>query len=74
MKLQIERVEVFGVAMPLIDTFTSAGISKQATKCAVVRLTAWRADPPPDPIESATTPERRRAHENTALYMDSWSR
>jgi L-alanine-DL-glutamate epimerase-like enolase superfamily enzyme len=40
MKLRIERVEVFGVAMPLIGTFTSAGISKQATKCVVVRLTA----------------------------------
>ena len=31
--LQIERVEVFGVAMPLSGTFTSAGVSKQATKC-----------------------------------------
>ena len=40
MKLKIEQVEVFGVAMPLIGTFTSAGISKQATKCVVVRLTA----------------------------------
>ncbi|HTE15109.1 MAG TPA: enolase C-terminal domain-like protein [Burkholderiales bacterium] len=40
MKLRIERAEVFGVAMPLIGTFTSAGISKQATKCVVVRLTA----------------------------------
>ena len=40
MKPKIERVEVFGVAMPLIGTFTSAGISKQATKCVVVRLTA----------------------------------
>ena len=40
MTLKIERVEVFGVAMPLIGTFTSAGISKQATKCVVVRLTA----------------------------------
>ena len=38
--LKIERVEVFGVAMPLAGTFTSAGISKQATKCVVVRLTA----------------------------------
>src|SRR5262249_13708032 len=37
---KIERVEVFGVAMPLTGTFTSAGISKQATKCVVVRLTA----------------------------------
>ena len=40
MKLQIKRVEVFGVAMPLIGTFKSAGIAKQATKCVVVRLTA----------------------------------
>jgi L-alanine-DL-glutamate epimerase-like enolase superfamily enzyme len=40
MKLKIERFEVFGVAMPLIGTFTSGGISKNATKCAVVRLTA----------------------------------
>jgi L-alanine-DL-glutamate epimerase-like enolase superfamily enzyme len=40
MKLQIKRVEVFGVEMPLVGTFTSAGISKQATKCVVVRLTA----------------------------------
>ncbi len=40
MKLQIDRVEVFGVAMPLIGTYTSAGVSKQVTKCVVVRLTA----------------------------------
>ncbi len=40
MSQKIERVEVFGVAMPLIGTFTSAGVSKQATKCVVVRLTA----------------------------------
>ena len=40
MKLKIERVEVFGVAMPLMGTFTSAGISKQTTKCVVIRLTA----------------------------------
>jgi L-Ala-D/L-Glu epimerase len=40
MSLKIERVEVFGVAMPLIGTFTSAGISKQATQCVVIRLTA----------------------------------
>ena len=40
MTLKIERVEVFGVAMPLVGTFTSAGVSKSATKCVVVRLTA----------------------------------
>src|SRR5262245_39787765 len=37
---KIERVEVFSVAMPLLGTFTSAGISKQVTKCVVVRITA----------------------------------
>lgn len=40
MKLKIERVEVFGVAMPLVGTFTSGGIAKQVTKCVVMRLTA----------------------------------
>lgn len=40
MTLKIERVEVFGVAMPLVGTFTSGGVSKSATKCVVVRLTA----------------------------------
>ena len=40
MKQKIDRVEVFGVDMPLKGTFTSGGISKQATKCVVVRLTA----------------------------------
>ena len=40
MALKIDRVEVFGVAMPLSGTFTSAGVSKQATKCVGVRLTA----------------------------------
>lgn len=40
MTLKIEKLEVFGVEMPLIGTFTSGGISKAATKCAVVRITA----------------------------------
>jgi muconate cycloisomerase len=40
MNAKIERVEVFGVDMPLSGTFTSGGISKAATKCGVVRLTA----------------------------------
>jgi L-alanine-DL-glutamate epimerase-like enolase superfamily enzyme len=40
MKQKIERLEVFGVDMPLVGTFTSGGISKQTTKCVVVRLTA----------------------------------
>src|SRR5688572_33290032 len=40
MSLKIDKVEVFGVAMPLAGTFTSGGISKDATKCVVLRLTA----------------------------------
>ena len=40
MKTRIERVEIFGVGMPLVGTFTSGGISKAVTKCVVVRLTA----------------------------------
>ena len=40
MKLIIERVEVFGVAMPLAGNFKSGGVSRDATKCIAVRLTA----------------------------------
>jgi len=40
MNPKIERVDVFGVAMPLVGTFTSAGVAKSATKCVVVRVTA----------------------------------
>ena len=49
MLLKIDRVEVFGVAMPLVDTFTSGGVAKSTTKCVVVRLHAsdgraiWKA-------------------------------
>src|SRR4051812_17052200 len=38
--MKIDRIEAFGIAMPLSGTFTSAGISKQATKCVVIRVTA----------------------------------
>src|SRR5688572_7431255 len=40
MNCRIDRVEVFGVEMPLTSTFTSGGVSKSATKCVAVRLTA----------------------------------
>jgi muconate cycloisomerase len=40
MRSRIERVEIFGIAMPLVGDFTSAGITKAVTKCGVVRLTA----------------------------------
>jgi len=40
MKRTIERMEVFGIEMPLTGSFTSAGITKNVTKCVVIRLTA----------------------------------
>lgn len=40
MARKIDRMEVFSVEMPLAGEFTSAGITKNATKCVVLRLTA----------------------------------
>ncbi len=40
MNLKIERVEVFGVAMPLVTEFKNAYLSKSVVKSAVVRITA----------------------------------
>ncbi|MPY73975.1 MAG: hypothetical protein GEU87_06920 [Alphaproteobacteria bacterium] len=40
MKATIGKVEVFNVGMPLVGTFTSGGVSKNVTKCVVVRVTA----------------------------------
>lgn len=39
MTATIDRVEVFGVGMPLVGTFTSGGVSNTVTKCVVVRIT-----------------------------------
>lgn len=38
--MKIERVEVFGVAMPLVMEFKNAYLSKSVVKSAVVRITA----------------------------------
>lgn len=40
MTLKIERVEVFGVAMPLVGEYKNAYLSKSVVKSAVVRITA----------------------------------
>jgi L-alanine-DL-glutamate epimerase-like enolase superfamily enzyme len=40
MNLRIERVEVFGVAMPLVGEYKNAYLSKSMVKSAVVRITA----------------------------------
>jgi uncharacterized protein len=34
-----------------------------------VRITAWRADPPPDVVAAAVTPERARAYINTQQHL-----
>ncbi len=39
MTAMISKVEVFCIGMPLVSTFTSGGVSKNATKCVVVRVT-----------------------------------
>lgn len=39
MKSTIDRMEVFGIEMPLAGAFTSAGITKNVTKCVAIRLT-----------------------------------
>ena len=40
MTATISLVEVFTVGMPLVGTFTSGGVSKNLTKCVVVRVAA----------------------------------
>ncbi len=40
MNSRIDRLEAFGIEMPLVGAFTSGGITKQVTKCVVVRLVA----------------------------------
>ena len=39
MTATISKVEVFGIGMPLAGNFTSGGVSKNITKCVVVRVT-----------------------------------
>ena len=40
MNLKIERVEIFGIAMPLVGEYKNAYLSKSVVKAAVVRVTA----------------------------------
>ena len=39
MTAKISQVEVFLIGMPLVGTFTSGGMSKNMTKCIVIRVT-----------------------------------
>lgn len=40
MTATISKIEVFCIGMPLVGTYTSGGVSKNVTKCVVVRITA----------------------------------
>src|SRR5215218_9665857 len=40
MNMTIERVELFGIAMPLVGEYKNAYLSKSIVKAAVVRITA----------------------------------
>ena len=68
MSVRITRVEVFGIAMPLVGTFTSGGVSKDKTLCVVVRVTASDGnvglssiDPSTRAVSPHTAPELARA-------------
>ena len=55
MPLKIDRVEVFGVAMPLVDAFTSGGVTKSTTNGVVVRVHASDGAIGISSIDPATT-------------------
>lgn len=64
MNSRIERIEALGIAMPLTGSFTSAGVTKRATRCVVVRVTAADGttgissiDPPATAPSPNTAPE-----------------
>ncbi|MBT5110068.1 MAG: mandelate racemase/muconate lactonizing enzyme family protein [Rhodospirillaceae bacterium] len=64
MTVKISQVDVFNVGMPLVDTFTSGGVSKNITKCVVVRVTATDGaagissiDPSSKAVSPNTAPE-----------------
>jgi len=40
MTATISKIEVFCIGMPLVGTYTSGGVSKNVTKCVVVRVTS----------------------------------
>ena len=82
MTATISKIEVFCIGMPLVGTFTSGGVSKNVTKCVVVRATA--ADGASgissiDPSSTATSPGRtasRMARRNaeSRTRSDKYSR
>lgn len=69
MAVTIERVDVFGVAMPLAGAFTSAGISKSETRCVVVRLTASDGTVGISSIDPSSTAKSPHTAPELALVM-----
>jgi L-Ala-D/L-Glu epimerase len=71
MTRKIERMEVFAIEMPLAGAFTSAGITKNVTKCVVIRLTASDGTQGISSIEpSATAKSPGTAAELAATLRD----
>jgi muconate cycloisomerase len=62
MSAKINKVEVFGIGMPLVGTFTSGGMAKSVTKGVVVRVT----DADGAVGISSIDPSSRAASPNTA--------
>ena len=62
LRADLDLVVLLANAPHPLDTRPSYTASK-------VRLTAWRADAPADPIATAATPERARAYENSMQYV-----
>jgi L-alanine-DL-glutamate epimerase-like enolase superfamily enzyme len=64
MTATIRQVEIFSIAMPLVGTFTSGGVSKNMTKGVVLRITdsdgvvgISSIDPPTRAVSPNTAPE-----------------
>lgn len=64
MMATIRQVEIFSIAMPLVGTFTSGGVSKNITKGVVLRITDTDGvvgissiDPPTRAVSPNTAPE-----------------
>lgn len=69
MAVTIEQVDVYGVAMPLVGTFTSGGVSKNETRCVVVRMTASDGTVGISSIDPATTAKSPNTAPELAMAM-----
>ena len=70
--LRIDRIEVFGIDMPLVGSFTSGGVTKSTTKCVVVRIHGSDGSVGISSIDPSTTAKPpNTAPELAAVIRDS---